>query len=64
MPYPVCKNNQYTVPVGMCGKLIERTDAQNFDTKSQISVDFDLHIFQFKIDIVIFGRFLRFKFSQ
>ena len=26
--------------------------------------DFDLHIFQFKINIVIFGRFLCFIFSQ
>ena len=26
--------------------------------------DLDLHIFQIKIDIVIFGRFLHFKFSQ
>ena len=43
----------------------------NFDTKylnivtlNYSSYDFDLHIFQYKIDIAFFGRFLRLKFSQ
>ena len=35
---------------------------QNFDIV--VIDDFDLHILQLKIYIVIFGRFLRFKFSQ
>ena len=40
---------------------------QNFGTKSlkYVVIDnFDLHIFQFNIDFVIFGSFLRFKFSK
>ena len=40
---------------------------QNFNTRSSniiVNDDFDLNISQFKIDLVIFGRYLPLKFSQ